>query len=163
MEKFQQLREDAKKRLEVADHILTQTYPLVNDPKLLVAVLENLFLTMSYAMGAILHYERTFKRVPPFQDTFDSKLNMVVTKVSRNHGIKKEQLDAMVQMRDILKEKKKSPVEFRRKDAFVICSDGYITMNEITRDKIKEYLAKTRAFMNTAESITSQNEGIFKK
>ena len=44
MEKFQELREISKKKIFLADHILTQTYPLLKDPKLLLATTENIFL-----------------------------------------------------------------------------------------------------------------------
>jgi len=70
MEKFQELRELSKKRIRVADHMLTMTYPLVQDSKLLLAVVENIFLALTYIMGSVLHYERTFKRIPLFQDDF---------------------------------------------------------------------------------------------
>jgi hypothetical protein len=57
MEKFQELREVAKKKLQLADHILTMTYPIVNDSKLLLAVVENMFLALTNAMGSVLYYE----------------------------------------------------------------------------------------------------------
>ena len=76
MEKFQELRDAANKKLQLADHILTMTYPIVKDPKLLLSVVENLFLAFSYGIGSVLHYERLFKRIPPFPDNFASKFEL---------------------------------------------------------------------------------------
>ena len=58
-------------------------------------------------------------------------------------------------MREIKKtiiEHKKSPVEFSRKDKFVICSQTYSTM-VLTYPKIKEYLNKAKIFIQEINSI----------
>ncbi|MCP3682530.1 MAG: hypothetical protein GY861_07545, partial [bacterium] len=44
MEKFQEAREKARKNINVADHMFCMTYPLVKDNRLLLAILENIFL-----------------------------------------------------------------------------------------------------------------------
>lgn len=160
MEKFQELRDIAKKRITIADHILTQTYPLVQDTKLLLAVIENIFLALTNSMGSILHYERLFKRIPPFYDNFDSKFNMFRSRVVNAYNIDKEHIKFIQDVKDITIAHKKSPIEFKRKDRFVICSDDY-NIKEITLEKIKDYVSKTKLFMQKAESIVSKNEEIF--
>ena len=62
MERFQELREDARKRLQVADHLLTITYPLVKDAKLLLTISENLYYCVENAMNALLEHEKLFKK-----------------------------------------------------------------------------------------------------
>src|SRR3989338_7113483 len=76
MEKFQELSDLAKKKLQLADHILTMTYPLVKDARLLLAVVENIFLSLNYAMSSVLYHEMLFKRVPPFPDNFAAKFDL---------------------------------------------------------------------------------------
>src|SRR3989339_632809 len=125
MEKFQELRDIAKKKLHLADHILTQTYPLIQDNKLLLAVVENIFLALTNAMGSILYYERLFKKIPPFHDNFDSKFNMFRSRVVDSYNIDKEQVKFIQEIKDMIVAHKKSPVEFTKKDKFVICSDDY--------------------------------------
>jgi len=161
MEKFQALRDAAKKRLQIADHMLTMTYPFVQDPKLLVAVLENVFLSLTNAMNSVLHYERTFKRVPLFQETFASRMSLFKEKCIERYDIDEEYLRLMEEIRSIIIEHKKSPVEFSRKDKFVICSRDY-QMKAISLDIIKSYIFKTKNFVNIAEEITSKNESIFR-
>ena len=64
MEKYEEIRDKAIKNIKIADHMLTQTYPLVKDPRLLLTVLENVFLSLTNAIGALLYFERLYKRVP---------------------------------------------------------------------------------------------------
>ncbi len=162
MERFQNFRDNAQKKLSVADHILTQTYPLVKDPKLLLSVLENVFLSMTYAMNAMLYYERTFKRVHPFHDSFDSRFNMFRHKVMKTYKISSRYADLIEDMRNMIIEHKKSPIEFSRKDKLVICNGDY-KMKTVTIDKLKEDLDAAKEFLEIAKRITSKNESIFER
>lgn len=162
MERFQELREQSKKNLKVADHMLTMTYPLVQDSKLLLAVMQNIFLALTYSMGAVLHYERLFKKIPPFQDNFSSKFNMFKAKCVPKYRIDTKYIQFIQDVKDIILQHKKSPVEFVRKDRFVICSNDY-KVKTISLDNIKEYLDKTKSFLNLSSRIIDENEEIFKK
>jgi len=160
MEKFQEHRDISKKKIQIADHILTQTYPLINDPKLLLAGLENIFLALTNSIGSLLYYERLFKKIPPFQNNFSSKFNMFRAKCVPKYNFTNEQVDLIQDTKDIILQHKKSPVEFTRKDRFVICSDNY-SMKTISIDKIKDYLSKAKLFIQEINKIVSENEEIF--
>lgn len=152
MEKYQELRERAFKNLQTADHMLTMTYPLVQDQKLLIAVLDNIFLALTNAMGAILHYERLNKNIPPFQDNFDSKFNMFRQRCVPKFNIGSDNILFIQEIKELMLEHKRSPVEFARKDSFVICSAGY-NLRSINTQKLKEYIKKTKEILETAQSI----------
>ena len=160
MEKFQECRAKAMRNIQIADHMLTQTYPLIQDPKLLLAVMENVFLALTNSMASVLYYERTFKRIPPFLDNFESKFNMFKMKSAIRYNVDKSYLALMQDVKDIILEHKRSPVEFSRKDRFIICSDTY-NMKTITISQIKDYIAKTKLFITEADKILSQGEHIF--
>ncbi len=161
MEEFQLLREKAKNRIQIADHMLTMTYPLVKDTKLLLVIMENIFLALTCAMSSILHYDRLFKRIPAFTDNFESKFNLFKERCIIKYNINKEYLKLLQDVKNIMVEHKKSPVEFERKGKFVICSDSY-RLRTITINQIKDYIAKARAFIQTSIVIVSKNESIFR-
>ena len=162
MEKFQEVRDRAKKHLKTADHLLSVTYPMVRDPKLLLAVVDNLFLSMTDSMGAILHYERMFKRIPMFQETFESKFDMFKSKMVNKHSLDLEYLKVVQDLKSIIMEHKKSPVEFIRNEKFVICDEGY-RMKTISVDELKEYISKAKIFIGQVDNITGKDEGIFRR
>lgn len=161
MEEFQIVRDKARKNLKVADHMTFMTYPLVKDTRLLLSIMENIFLALTNSMGAILYYDRLFKRVPPFSDTYGSKYNLFKERCVRRYNLNKDYLKLMEEVKEIILQHKKSPVEFTRKDAFVICSDNY-KIKTITVEKIKNYISKTKRFVKDMETITSKDERIFK-
>ena len=161
MEKFQELREVAKKKLQLADHILTMTYPIVNDGKLLLAVTENIFLALTNAIGSVLYYERLFKKVPPFHDNFSSKFNLF-KEYAEKEGIDREYLILIQNIKDIIVKHKKSPVEFVRNDQFVICNGSYRT-HTISVNELKDYITKAKSFLRQTEDIVRKNDGLFVK
>jgi len=155
MEKFEEARDKAIKNLKIADHMLTQTYPSVKDPKLLLAVMENLFLSLTNAMGAILHYEVIQKRINQFDENFESKYNIFKLKVAPGYKINKDYVKLVGDVKNIVIAHKKSPVEFARKDAFVICDDNY-AMRALSANEMKAYVEKTKGFVQEMQNITSQ-------
>lgn len=162
MEKFQEARERASKKLKVADHMITMTYPLVKDTRLLVSVMENLFLALTSSMASVLYYERLFKKIPPFHNNFDSKFNMFRAKIVPRYNINKEYVDMINEIKDIIVQHKKSPVEFSRKDKFVIASDTY-NLKTISVDQIKKYIVQSKQFLIEMEEIVKKDEQIFNK
>ena len=56
MEEFQTFLEKAKRHLKVADRMIYVTYPVVKDNKLLMIVMENLFLSLTNAITALMSF-----------------------------------------------------------------------------------------------------------
>lgn len=138
--------------LRTADHLLTQTYPFVQHPKLLLTVLENIFLAMSNAMAAILQSEFRHKRIPMFGETFDDKLNAVKLHIAQRYHLKGEDLTMAAEIKSILLAHKKSPMEFIRKDVFVICGDNY-QLQTLSAQQIKAYYARAKVFIEAIGSF----------
>ena len=161
MEKFQEAREKAKKNLKIADHMLGVTFPLVKDTKLLLAVIENVFLAYTNSIAAILYYERLFKKIPPFQETFEGKLNMFRESCVERHKIDKSYLIEVQDIKDIIIEHRKSPVEFKRGDRFVICSESY-RIKTISAKDIQKYIDKAKLFIQEMDNIVNKDEGLFR-
>ena len=161
MEEFQSASRRAHEKLKLADHMLTQTYPLVKDPKLLVAVMENIFLALTNAMASVLYYERTFKNIPPFVDNFENKFKLFREKCAPKHSLGKEYSEIITEVKEAVIAHRKSPIEFARKENFVICSDNY-KLKTITIEQIKKYIDLTKTFLKETSVIISKNERIFR-
>ena len=157
MERFQELRDISNKKLWLADHILTQTYPFLKDPKLLMSSLETLFLAYTNAIGSLLYYEKTFGRVPNFEDNFESKFSTFRNCCVKKYDIKPEDISTIKEIKDIILQHKKSPVEFTRPDRFIICSDEY-QMKTIGVDNLKKMMSNAKVFIEKINNITSKRD-----
>ncbi|MBT7903353.1 hypothetical protein HN587_05810 [Candidatus Woesearchaeota archaeon] len=157
MKSYSQSLSAAQKKIQVADHMLTQTYPMVKDPKLLLAVLENIFVSTSYSLDALLFFMRDQKEIPQFQESFDSKYNSFKLHLAKKHNFSTEEINLILDLKKFVKFHKDSPVEFSRNNKFVICSDKY-EMKEISLSEMKQYIKKANAFLKKIENIIIKHE-----
>ena len=157
MEAYQRLRDEAGKKISLADHMLFVTYPLVKDSKLLLAVMENIFLAHTHIMGSLLYYERIYRRVDPFFDTFESKYRLFSEKCAPRYAIETDYLKLMREVKETLTAHKRSPIEFSRKDQFVICSEDY-QLKVLKVEDIKNLVSKTKEFFNKIKSLLNELE-----
>jgi len=151
-ERFELSLEAAKKNIKVADHMVHVTYKVVNDPKLLLSVLENVFLAFSDAIGSILYLERLYKMIPPFRDSFESKFNMFRLRIVEKFKIDKKYINIMQITRDIVLEHKNSPVEFVKNNKLIICDDNYKT-KVLEISDVKEIVQIAKNFVNLVDTI----------
>ena len=155
MENFLELIESAEKKLNLADHILTVTYPLAKDQKLLITVAENIFLSFNYAITSLLYYELKYKRISSFDDSFKAKFSIFKDECAERHGIENNHIKAIQDLREILLAHKKSPMEFSRKESFVICDESYES-KILTPSFLKEHLKKAKLFIKRLSTIVKK-------
>lgn len=161
MERFQEAREKAIRHLKAADHMLHVTYPLIQDTKLLLGVLDNIFLCLTNTMAAFLWHDYLFKRVPLFHENFESKFMMFRTRCVPHYKIDRGIVHMIQEIKDIIILHRQSPVEFRKKDRFIICSEDY-AITAVTVNQIKDYLKKTKGLVFLMDEVVHQHERIFR-
>ena len=62
----------------------------------------------------------------------------------------------MNEIKDIIIQHKKSPVEFSRKDMFVIASNSY-KLKTVSVDQIKKYIAQSKQFLEEMENVPQES------
>ncbi|MFP4523805.1 MAG: hypothetical protein ACLFO2_00620 [Candidatus Woesearchaeota archaeon] len=147
MERFVQYKDKARRNIQLADHMLTMTYPLVKDPKILLGVLENLFMAVTNSMASVLHYERLHKRVPAFNETFDSKFSTFKSKVVHQHGLDLKWVRFIAELREAVQEHQQSTTEFPRKGKYVMADKDY-RLKTLDEALLKDYLKKTKELVH---------------
>ena len=148
MEQLDLLKSDAVKHMKVADHILTMTYPLVQDPKLLKLVMKNMYISIKKTMAALFIYEHPH-RSPP--DKFD-KLVKKIMPILDKHELSREYVSFLNNLKNTIHTQRKADVEFIRKNKFVFTNKDY-KLNTITNKEMKEYLIKGKLFMRTIMEV----------
>ncbi len=154
MEKFQEAREKAIKNIKIADHMLAVTYPLIKDAKLLLTVMDNIFLALANSIAAVLYYEALYKRIPNFEDKFDSKFNLFKTNIDKLK-IDRKFVPFIQDVKNIITEHKKSAVEFRKGDRLVICSDNY-SLQVLSEAQVGAYLERAKEFIEVMDRAVNE-------
>lgn len=153
MENFHKMIKEANFAFNTADHLTYVTYPLIQEVKLTITIINNLYQAVAKAMDAVIYYDRMYKRINPVPENFSAKYDVFKNKCARRYNITERDLDLIRTLRNIVLSHKDSPMEFIRKDKFVICSDSYASVKTIDINKLKEYIILTRSFMEKINSI----------
>ncbi|MFH1063970.1 MAG: hypothetical protein V1729_02735 [Candidatus Woesearchaeota archaeon] len=159
MDSCQEILAKARKDLQVAEQMLIKTYPVVEDPKLILAILQDIYIALIGAMRAFL----TFKGIKHDlisgdTDDIDAAFE-VFGKNARASGFKDDDIELIAKLHKIIREHKESPVEFARKDKFVICDEHY-NCDVISVDDMKKYLFRARLFVDKTEETISGEQGV---
>ncbi|MBI2175859.1 hypothetical protein HYU40_00730 [Candidatus Woesearchaeota archaeon] len=160
MERFQQELSEGRRKLMTADHLVSVTFPLVKDNKLLLTAAANLFSAAKNLMASLLHYDEAFKRIPHFREEYDSMLYWLRARCMPYYGLSRDYGVAVDDLRILLDEHKSSSVEFSRKDGLVICSDSY-KVRKITVTQLKSYVEVLKRMLLDVEGVVSRYEGVF--
>ena len=143
---FETLRNQALEKLNVADHLVGTTYSLVKEPKLLVSVIDNVFQALDLAVTAVLEYERSLKFISNYDKTFEGKMEVFRRKIVTKYGLKSDILDFIVDVKKTLDEHKKSTVEFRKKETYVISDNDY-NLTTLKIEDVKKILVKAKHYI----------------
>jgi len=147
-EKYITSLEKAKKNLQMADHLTYMTFPLVKENKLLLKVLDELYLSVFNTINSILQYEYLYKRIQLYKDPRENFRTF--RKIAARYNIKEEQLNKLIEILSIGEKHKKSPFEFIKNNKIVIMSDNLKT-ETLTIEKIKAFLLETKDFLRKVD------------
>lgn len=157
MERHEDLSLHAIRKLHIADQLLNSTYSNVQNPRLLVSSIENIFLAMSYSMGSILHYERKSKRVPEFKDVFDEKVLLFQKYIIPRYNMGSEGILLAKELREIIVKHQESAVEIVKNNDLIIFDDDF-KEKRIGPDQIKDYISRSREFVKEVNRIVSSKD-----
>lgn len=154
MEVYLERLETAKKSLRIADHMLTITHNVVNDPKLFLLVLQKLFNSLHDIVASVLYYERYHKKIPSFNESFDEMFDIFKVRSLRRYNFNTSYTELIHNVYAILKHHKESPIGFAKKGSYVICSKEYET-KVLTKELLAQYVEKTKLFIKDAEHMVN--------
>lgn len=140
-----ELLANSKRRLQVADHFLTQTYQLVQDPKILLNVLVGIIRATEEMVNALLISEHVKGTIPAYnEDSFAAKLALLKGDLGKKYGLTHIDVMMITEMQELVHEHKESALEFQRKGAIIMASQDY-KLTTVNVDKIKTYLQRTKS------------------
>jgi len=151
MEKFIESLDKAAITLRTADHLLYMTYPLIKEKRLLLKVLDEIYLTVLNIINAILKYEYLYKRIQLYQDA-RANFQTFRNKCSSKYSITPEQVEKILELFNLTEKHKKSPFEFVRNDKIVIMTNALKT-DTVTVEKMKDYILLSKDLLRKAETI----------
>ena len=151
-ELYLDLINQANKAVRIADHLIYVTYPLVNDIKLMVTIIENLNKSLLMAVEALLQYEYLYKRISHMPKELNGQIEMFKSYCIPRYGIPRESLLLVGDVNRIVEHRKKSPIEFIRSEKFVMCTSDY-KMRVLNMNKVKNFNSQAKVFISKISGV----------
>jgi hypothetical protein len=137
--------EKAEKNFIEAQNLLKVTYPAICEPKLFLSIINCLYF--AYYYGIIGKFTETNKNDI---NIIEIKSEIMLLKIINKWAIENKLLDYIKEMNElnIIKNKhKNSPIEFQKKDKYIICSEDY-SLTIISSEELKKRIIKAKLFID---------------
>ncbi len=153
MDNFKISLNEAINAFRTADHLAYVSYPLLKDKRLLLAIVQNLYLAGAKCMEALLRYERLYKRISVIPEDFNSRLSIIEKDLAKNANIGIKTLNSIRELDFLSKHHRDSPTEFYRRDKLVICSEGFADIRTVDIELLKEHTSNLRKFLEVLKRL----------
>jgi len=152
MEKWTENLAKAKYHFKIAENMTYITFSLLKENRLIIKILNELYESSNYLITALLQYEYSLKRINLYKDPL-SNLKVFQDKVAPKY-FNAEDSRKLVRIFELQKKHKLSPVEFVRRDKFVmLLGDKYETLTIL---EIKEFLSILKKLLAKTEMSVSE-------
>jgi hypothetical protein len=139
-EKWEGFLESAKEHFKIADHMAYVSLSILKENRMLIKILSKLAESTRDLIKAFLYFEYYFKKIKLYRDP-QMNLKTFIEKIAPAY-LAKEDLENLVKILKIEKKHKEAPVEFVKKDTFVILlGEKYETL---TVESVREFLHSMR-------------------
>jgi hypothetical protein len=154
MQKFIGYFNESVRSLQIADHMTYVTYPLVNEKKLLLKILDEIYKSVTYSINAILYFNYYKNKSKVFLNNNDN-LKEFLEKQSFNL-LNKNQLNKIKEIVEVHNKHKLSAIEFVKNNKVVIMSDN-LNIHALDIQKIKEYLLVTKELLKLVHDLNEKD------
>jgi len=135
----------AQSHMKTADHLLTMTYPIVNDPKLLKLILHDIHLSLENAVSALLVFKK--KKTQSLHLDIDS-----LRPILNDLGISTGYIGFLTEFDELVSKQREAGVEFIRKEKFVFASPEY-KLDTVTEKDLKDIIMKGKLFLKEVMEV----------
>ena len=155
MEKFLENIIAAKKKIQIADHMIYVTFPLIKDKRLLLKILQEIKNAVTGCINAILQYEYLYKRIILYKDP-KSNFKTFTEKCAPRYKITREEINLILELFDFMEKHRESPFEFIKNDKVVILSNS-LKPKTLTVEKTKEFLILVKDILRKTHETFKKN------
>jgi hypothetical protein len=151
MEKFLKKIQEAQKTIQVIDHMIYVTFPLIKDKKILTKILTETKNTITNCINSILQYEYLYKRIDLYSNP-KTNFKTFEQQCAPRYKITKGELNLIIKLFELVEKHKQSAIEFLKNEKVVILSEN-LEKETITMEKIKEFFNLSKEIMKKTLAI----------
>lgn len=153
---YLELVKDSNKHFDIADHMLSVTYPLVNDTKLILTIIDNLYSALIYGVDALIDYNYYYKKISSHPTNIDSKIEMFKL-IALKNGFDRKSFVLIKDLKSLVEHRKNSPMEFSRSGSHVLADRNY-RLKMVNLSNTKKYVEEVKVFIDKLNSYFKYNK-----
>lgn len=142
MDKLQRYVKEAENAIAIAHHLITKTFPLSTDPKVLLSVLKNIRISHQNILLGVLDNEFLRPKISPTA-SFIVKFERFKSIITTKNLLNEEELKVIQLVENDWHTHSVSDVEFARKQKLVMANDKY-ELKQLSSELMKSYIAQTQ-------------------
>jgi hypothetical protein len=145
MDTLQQYIKEAENAVGIAHHLITKTFPLSQDPKILLSILKNIRISHENILLAVLDnpfLRPKISRSASFIVKFDRFKDLMITKSL----LTPSEFVVIQLVEDDWNTHASSDVEFARKQKLIMADNNY-QLKQLTPEKITQYISQTQIIL----------------
>jgi len=150
MQNFLKEIKEAGKKIQIADHLLYLTFPLLKDKKILIKILLELKSAIAKIINIILQREYLYKKIKLY-DNPKTNFKTFAEKSSGRYGIADAEIKMIVELFEFAEQYKKSPMELLKNEKIIIFTDD-MRPKTITLEKTKKFSALAKNILKKVQN-----------
>lgn len=155
MEQIPLVLKEANRLFRNSDHLTYMTYPLVQDKRLLLRILENLNTSLSKFMEVLLYYDFVYEHGEKYPESFGARFDFFRRNCAKKYGVGETQMNMIREIHDIAEERSKSTMEFIRGGDYIIATKDF-KLRRVGIEQIKKWINESRSFVMKVNSVAGK-------
>ncbi len=149
-EKYRDLIKNARKEIDLADHLFNVTYKAVNDLKMLGAIEDHVIKSCFSALNALLEYLRQSKKIEAFSTNRAVMIDVFERKVVENYDFELNDIHFLSRLQDMAYYMKNSTLQFKRNNSYIIALPDY-SIKSLNSEIVKNHISVSNNFVSRVE------------
>lgn len=151
MDKILSTLKEALKYIRSADHLLTMTYPLVGDKKLLINVILSLKEGVVHTINAVLYYEYLYKRVNLYKEPREN-LRTFKQKCAKRFGLSEENVHSLLDLLSLAERCSKGQFNLLKGENIIVLSED-MERSIFDERMAKDFVSLAKKFYRAVEKV----------
>ncbi|MFW6378754.1 MAG: hypothetical protein ACOCZV_01915 [Nanoarchaeota archaeon] len=150
MDIFEYYMKEARRFIDSASHLKSVSYNLSGESELFAQMLEKIHKAHQSIVSMLLVTDPNCETVKECAILAQHDFDTAIKRVENNAGriFSEKQLALIKQAHVLVKKRERSPVEFPRKESFILCNEHY-DIEHISIEMIQELIAQTQLLLKT--------------
>jgi len=150
---YKDLLAQAKKEIEMADHMCFVTFPLVNETKFLLSILSHITSAAKLCLKSLLEFDKKPAGNNPFSELYAYK------ELEQKYKLDPKYFRLLQKLFELQRADLESNIRFKRGEKYILSLSGFEKITILDINLIKRYLLLTKKFISDCSNIilTRQN------